>query len=155
VRLSDAAGRELGYAAFSTGEAQALPGGARIALERTPALPLWPSAWTSLEPPRIDVGQMEGVARLTSAGPAPLPAAAVGDVARMLVGLSARDFVGGASVNWAGARQVRVMLADGSAIDLQQVPDGAGRYHLRMTSDSRTDVRAARRYAFRVADPLP
>jgi hypothetical protein len=69
--------------------------------------------------------------------------------------MSAKDFVPGSSVDWMGARHVRVRLTDGSAIDLQQVPDGEGRYFLRLASDTLTEVRAARSYAFRVAKPLP
>ncbi len=155
LRLSDAAGRELGQAAFWDGEARRLPGGPRLAIDRAPALPLWPSAWTSLSPPKIDVSRIEAVERITPAGAEPLPPAAVGEVARTLQSLSARDFTAGASVDWRGARQFRVYLADGSTLDLQQVADGDGRTFLRLTSDRMTDVRAVRRYAFRVKAPLP
>lgn len=155
VRLSDKAGNELGHAAFWTAEGQALPDGARLALAVPPALPLWPSAWTSLEPPRIDPADVAGAQRLSADGPAEVPLSETVAVADMLGSLSARDFMGSASVNWAGARQLRVMLVDGSSIDLQQVSDGDGRFFLRMTSDTRADVREARRYAFRVSESLP
>jgi len=134
VRLSDAKGTSLGHAAFWTYEAARLPGGERLAIADAPALPLWQSA---------------------SEGPVALSTDAAVEVARMLGGLQATDFVSGATVSWAGASLLRVRMADGSVIDLQQVPDGEGRFHLRMTSDTRTDIRAARRYAFRVAKPLP
>ncbi len=155
VRLSDKAGRDLGHAAFWTGEGRALPDGARLALASQPPLPLWPSAWTSLVPPVIDPATVAGAQRLSADGPANLPLEQTVAVARMLGALSARDFMGSAAINWAGARQLRVRLADGSSIDLQQVPDGDGRFFVRMTSDTRTDVREARRYAFRVSESLP
>jgi hypothetical protein len=155
IRLSDAQGRVLGHAAFWTGEAARLPGGPRLAVDGAPALPLWQSAWASLSPPRIVAGEVAAVERLTPDGPELLPTDAAVEVARMLGGLTATDFVAGASVSWAGARQLRVRMADGQVIDLQQVPDGEGRFHLRLTSDTWTDVRAVRRFAFRVREPLP
>lgn len=155
IRLSDAKGRVLGHAAFWTGEAARLPGGARLAIDSAPPLPLWQSAWASLTPPRIEPGEVAAVERLTPEGPVALSTDAAVEVARMLGSLTATDFVAGATVSWIGARQLRVRMADGSVIDLQQVPDGEGRHHLRLTSDTRPDVRAARRFAFRVTEPLP
>jgi hypothetical protein len=155
VRLSDSKGRVLGHAAFWNGEAARLPDGARLAVADLPALPLWQSPWSSLKPPAIKPGDVAAVERLTPDGPVVLPTEAAVEVARMLGDLQATDFVAGATVSWAGAQLLRVQMADGSAIDLQQVPDGEGRYHLRLTSDTRTDVRAARRYAFRVPAALP
>jgi hypothetical protein len=155
VRLSDQTGEVLGHAGFWTGEAARLPSGKRIVVADTPALPLWQSAWSSLRPPVIVPGEVAAVERLTPDGPVALSTDEAVAVARLLGGLSATDFVGGATVSWAGARLLRVRMADGSAIDLQQVPDGEGRFHLRLTSDTRTDVRAARRFAFRVGAELP
>lgn len=155
VRLSDSKGRALGHAAFWTAEAARLPDGARLTIAAVPALPLWQSAWASLEPPRIRAGEVAVVERLGPQGPVALSTDAAVGVARMLGGLSATDFVAGATVSWMGARMLRVRMADGQVIDLQQVPDGEGRFHLRLTSDTRTDVRAARRFAFRVTEPLP
>ena len=155
VRLTARSGDTIGHAAFWVGEARRLPDGPRLALEGQPALPLWPSAWTSLAPPAIAASDVASVHRLSARGAEVLPPAERNAVTRMLAALDARDFASSATVNWAGARQLRVLLADGSSVDLQQVPDGEGRFFLRMTSDSRTDVREARRYAFRVADPLP
>jgi hypothetical protein len=155
IRLSDARGRVLGHAAFWANEAARLPDGARLAVDAVPALPLWQSAWARVEPPRIAAEQVAAVERLTPQGPVALSTDAAVGVAKMLGGLQATDFVAGATVGWAGARLVRVRLVDGQAIDLQQVPDGEGRFHLRLTSDTRTDVRAARRFAFRVSEPLP
>ncbi|MBS3962295.1 MAG: hypothetical protein KGZ61_10775 [Sandarakinorhabdus sp.] len=155
VRLIDREGNELGHAAFWTGAGQALPDGRRLALATQPALPLWPSAWTTLVPPVIDPGDVAAAQILSADGAVELSLHQAVAVAEMLGGLSAQDFQGSASVNWAGARQIRVLLADGSSIDLQQVSDGDGRYFLRMTSDSRTDIREARRFAFRVSESLP
>lgn len=155
VRLSNQAGEVLGHAGFWAGEAARLPSGTRIAVADVPALPLWQSAWSSLQPPAIAPGEVAAVERLTPAGPVLLSTDEAVGVARMLGNLRATDFVAGATVSWAGARLLRVRMADGSAIDLQQVPDGDGRYHLRLTSDTRTDVRATRRFAFRVGSELP
>ena len=155
IRLSDAKGAVLGHAAFWTSEDRRLPDAARLAIAEPPALPLWQSAWARLDPPRIAPEQVATVESLTPEGPVALPTEAAVGVAKMLGGLSATDFVAGATVSWMGAKTVRVRLADGQVIDLQQVPDGEGRFHLRLTSDTRTDVRAARRFAFRVREPLP
>lgn len=155
IRLSDRSGNELGHLAFWTEEAMRLPGGPRLAIAEAPPLPLWQSAWSSLTPPRIEPGEVAAVERLTPEGPVALSTDAALPVAKMLGNLAATDFVAGATVSWAGARLLRVRMVDGSAIDLQQVPDGEGRFHLRLTSDTRTDVRAARRFAFRVREPLP
>jgi hypothetical protein len=48
-----------------------------------------------------------------------------------------------------------VRLTDGQAIDIQQVPDGEGRWHLRFTSDTLTEIRAIRRFAYRSERALP
>ena len=155
IRLSDAGGRVLGHAGFWTAEAARLPGGPRLAISGPPPLPLWQSAWADLVPPRLVPADVAAVEQLTPEGARTLPTDQAVAVARMLGSLVETDFVAGATVSWAGARLVRVHMADGSVIDLQQVPDGEGRYHLRLTSDTRTDVRAARRFAFRVTEPLP
>lgn len=155
LRLLDRDGRERASAAFWPGAVALMPSGEQHALERAPALPVWPSAWTSLEPPHIRAASLVSAERLTLEGPVALDLDAMVELGRLLEGLTARDFMGGGSVNWAGAAQMRVRLADGASIDLQQVPDGEGRFFLRMTSAERTDVRMARNYAFRMADPLP
>lgn len=155
VQLFGDGGKVLGAAALWTGEGQALPDGKRLQLADMPALPLWPSAWSSLRAPRIDAAAVAAVSRLTPEGPQPLGPDAAVRLAKIFNDLSATGFVAGASISWAGAQQVRVTMTDGSVIDLQQVPDGAGRYLLRMTSDTRADVRDVRRFAFRVVEPLP
>jgi hypothetical protein len=155
VRLTGRDGRELGHAALWTNEARRLPDGPRLALEKPPALPLWPSAWSSLTPPAIDPAKVAQVELLTDKGGQPLDAAAAADVAMLLSRLSATDFMPGSSVNWAGARQFRVTLTDGQLIDVQQVPDGDGRYFLRLASETDPAIRQARRFAFRVTESLP
>jgi hypothetical protein len=155
IRLQDSAGETLGHAAFWADEAARRPDGPRLAIERPPALPLWPSAWSGLGAPRIPVGEIRAAERVTPEGPVPLTPDEAVVVARMLDSLAPTDFVAGATVDWMGARHVRVRLADGATVDLLQVPDGDGRYHLRLASDTRTDIRASRRFAFRVAEPLP
>ena len=155
VRLLDAKGAPLAEAAFWTHAARALPDGPLLAIARPPALPLWPSAWSSQKAPQIDAAKVLKAERLTAAGPVALSDAEAARVAAMLGRLSATDFVAAGSVDWAGARMVRVTLVDGTAIDLAQVPDGEGRYHLRLASDTHADVRAARKLAFRVSGVLP
>ena len=155
VRLSDEGGRPLGEAAFWAGEATRLPDGRRLALAKTPALPVWPSAWSSLQAPRIPADRIAAVEELTPEGTKLLSPEATVEVAAILSELGAKDFVAGADVGWAGAKLLRVKLTDGTIIDLQQVSDGDGRYFLRLTSDTLESVRAARRYAFRVKDALP
>jgi hypothetical protein len=155
IRLLGADGRELGQAGFWTAQAQRRPDGPRLQIAAAPALPLWPSAWSSLAAPRIAVAQIAQVERVTPEGPVVLDTEAAVAVAKLLEVLVARDFVAGSSVNWVGAAHLRVRMADGSAIDLQQVPDGDGRFHLRLASESDTAIRAARRFAFRVSEPLP
>lgn len=155
VRLLDAKGSALAEAAFWTHEAHALPDGPRLSVSKPPALPLWPSAWSSQKAPQIDAAKVLKAERLTAAGPVALSDAEAAKVAAILGRLSATDFVSGGSVDWAGARMVRVTLVDGTAVDLAQVPDGEGRYHLRLASDTHADVRASRKLAFRVSEVLP
>ncbi len=153
IRLQTGDGEKA--AAFWPGEGRLLPDGERLALAQTPALPLWPSAWSDLAPPRIDPAGVASVARLTAEGVQPLGADAAVVVAKILNDLSATGFVAGSGVDWGGAKLLRVTFVDGSALDLQQVPDGDGRYYLRLASEDRADVRAVRRFAFRVVEPLP
>ena len=155
VRLAGKDGKPLAETAFWSREGRALPDGPRLAIDKAPALPLWPSAWSTQQPPRISPADVLKVERLTPDGPVALPDAAAADIAAMLGRLSAGDFVAAGSVNWVGARMVRVTLVDGTAIDLAQVPDGEGRFHLRLASDTHADVRASRKLAFRVSEPLP
>jgi hypothetical protein len=159
VRLTGRDGRVLGHAGFLTGAAQARDGSGRpagpwIALSQTPALPLWPSAWSSLTPPRIVAAQVAHVDRIRADGRERLPVPEAARVALRLERLSAVGFVDAARVNWAGAEAFRVTLADGQAIDLQTVPDGEGGFFLRLTSDTLAEVRAARGFAFRLPESL-
>ncbi|MGL6044490.1 MAG: hypothetical protein ACRC1J_11250 [Sandaracinobacteroides sp.] len=155
VRLQDAEGRVLGHAAIWPGEVRRLPDGLRLAIAAPPALPLWPSAWSTLAAPKVPVGSIAQVERLTPAGPVALGTEDAVRVAALLESLSAKDFVAGSSVNWMGASLLRVRLADGNSLDLQQVSDGDGRFHLRLTSDTLTQIRATRHFAFRVSEALP
>ena len=155
VRLLDSEGKPLAESAFWSHEARALPNGPRLQIEKPPALPFWPSAWSSQQAPRIDPAKVVKVERLTAEGPEALPDSAAAEVVKMLGRLSAVNFVAGSSVDWSGARMLRVTLVDGTTIDMAQVPDGEGRYHLRLASDTQADVRAARRLAFRVSEVLP
>lgn len=155
VRLFDGKGAPLAQAAFWSREGRLLPEGARLALEKPPALPLWPSAWSSQKAPRIDPAKVLKAERLTPEGPVALPDKEAAAVAAILGKLSPTDFVAASSVDWTGARMVRVTLVDGKAIDLAQVPDGEGRHHLRLASDTDADVRSSRKLAFRVSEVLP
>ncbi|MCG2840484.1 hypothetical protein L6Q21_05765 [Sandaracinobacter sp. RS1-74] len=155
LRLLDEQGKPLAEAAFWSREAEALPDGPRLAMEKPPALPLWPSAWSSQQPPRIDPAGVVKAERLTLAGPQPLTDSETAEVATLLGQLSPVGFVAGSRIDWKGARLLRVTLVDGSFIDLAQVPDGEGRYYLRLASDTDAGVRATRRLAFRVSKPLP
>ncbi|MFN3371464.1 MAG: hypothetical protein ACK4Z0_08065 [Sphingomonadaceae bacterium] len=159
IRLADREGRVLGHAGFLAGAAQARdpagrPQGPWVALARTPALPLWPSAWSSLRPPRIAATDVARVERITADGRQPLAGSEAARVALKLERLGAVGFVAAATVNRAGAERYRVTLADGQAIDVETVPDGEGGVRLRLTSDTLPEVRAARVYAFRLPEPL-
>jgi hypothetical protein len=155
LRLSDARGETLGAAGFWSDQAAARPPGPRIALARPPALPLWQSAWSTLGPPPIPVERIAAIERLTPEGPVLLDSGQTGAAATLLAGLGPKDFVAGAGVSWAGSNLYRVRLTDGQAIDIQQVPDGEGRWHLRFTSDTLTEIRAIRRFAYRSERALP
>lgn len=155
LRLLDAKGKPLAEAAFWSREVHPLPDGPLLAIEKPPALPMWPSAWSSQKPPRIDPAKVMKAERLTAEGPVALTDAEAANVAAILGGLSAGDFVAADTVDWTGAEMVRVTLLDGAIIDLAQVPDGEGRFHLRLASDTQADVRASRRLAFRVSKALP
>lgn len=159
LRLTARDGRVLGHAGFLAGAAQGRdsdgrPTGPWIALAQTPALPLWPSAWSSLSPPRIAATDVATVERVTADGPGRLSDADAARVALRLERLSAVGFLPASAINWAGAEAFRVTLADGQVIDLQTVPDGEGGFHLRLTSDTLAEVRAARAFAFRLPESL-
>lgn len=159
LRLTARDGRVLGHAGFVAGAAQprdsdGRPAGPWIALAQTPALPLWPSAWSSLSPPAIAAASVAIVERITPDGPQRLDPAEAARAALRLERLSAVGFVPAAAVNWAGATTLRVTLADGQVIDTQTVPDGEGGAHLRLTSETLPDIRAARAFAFRLPEPL-
>ena len=112
-----------------------LPDGDTLRIGGMPALPDWPSAWTSLKAPAIDVSHVVAVERPGPDGPERLPPEAVGQTVAVLLALDAQDFMAGSDVRWMGAKSLRVIMDDGATIDLQQAPDGEGRYFLRMTSD--------------------
>ena len=155
VHLFNRRGHALGAAAFRGEYAARLPDGQTIRTSGMPALPHWPSAWTSMKPPKIDVSHVVSVERPGVDGAERLPPEAVGQTVAVLLALNAQDFSAGSDVRWIGAKTLRVIMDDGATIDLQQVPDGAGRYFLRMTSDKLPEVRDARRFAFRVEKPIP
>ena len=155
VRLFDRRGHGLGAAAFRADLAARLPDGDTLRIGGMPALPDWPSAWTSLKAPAIDVSHVVAVERPGPDGPERLPPEAVGQTVAVLLAQDAQDFMAGSDVRWMGAKSLRVIMDDGATIDLQQAPDGEGRYFLRMTSDKLADVRDARRFAFRVSKPIP
>lgn len=156
--LRDRNGRWLAAAAFRPGAAarlgaDGLPGPWQE-LDRMPALPLWPSAWTSLVAPVIPAAAVADAVELTPGGPRPLDLAGRERVADLLGRLSVRGFTGAADIDWSGARLLRLRLRDGSSVDIQTVSDGRGGGWVRLTSDTRADLRAMRRYAFRTPQPL-
>lgn len=155
IRLSAADGTVLGHAKLRPGGAERVSDGMRIAVERFPALPLWQSAWADLEPPRIATGDIVAAHRIGPDGRSSLTAAETATIAAMLERLSDDGFVAAASTSWAGARMVQLTLADGSLVDVQQVPKDKSLYLVRMTSDKRPDIRVAREWAFQTTRPLP
>lgn len=160
VTLRGANGMNLGTAGFWAGEAARIDAtGAtelRLAVDDLPALPHWPSAWSSLRPPAIPAASVLSASDITPDGMTALDTAQTQAVARMLAGLSAQGFDSAANINWAGSRLIRVELRDGASIDLQLRPaDGQG-WLLRLTSDDRPDIRDLRHYAFRTQTaPIP
>lgn len=149
VRIEGREGIILGDAALWADEAHALPDGPRLAIVAPPALPLWQSAWSSLEAPRIDPNDVVAAQRIGPGGPEALPEAERKAIAALLARLDTREFRAAAGLDWSRADAVRLTLADGAIVDLQlRAAPGNGLY-LRMTSDRRSDVRAVRRFAFR------
>lgn len=155
IRLLDDEGGALGHARFWTDQVAVLPDETRLDIAKAPALPLWPSAWSTLQPPRIVAEDIVSARRITPAGAADLPPDAVARLGALLAGLSAKDFVPARTVNWAGADYVQATMRDGAIIEVQSVPAGDGRHHVRLTSDAVEAVRKARRFAFRVEPALP
>jgi hypothetical protein len=127
----------------------------RLAVEGQPAMPLWPSGWSSLAPPELPAAAVARVERLDGAARTILDPAATLAAALAIERLTGRDFLPAHRVNWAGARLYRVTMADGAAIDLQLVADGDAGWRVRMTSDDRADVRLVRAYAFLLPRALP
>lgn len=155
VRLLDEHGSQLAITAFWEDRAQVQPDGPDLTIARPPALPLWPSAWSSLAAPRINIDRIAHVQRLTATGPERLDDTEAAQMALALGRLSARGFVAGADVDWQGSRMWRVRLADGQTLDLAQVADGEGHFFVRLSSADLADVQASQRFAFRMAESLP
>ena len=155
VRLSRRDGEVIGHAGFWSGEAVRRSDGLRVALRETPALPLWPSAWSSLQPPKIEAESVLGAARITGDGVQVLDAADVGQIAGQLAALSAAGFVPARQLDWTGAKRLQLTLVDGARIDVEQVEAADGQTMIRLRSDSKADVQAVRKFAFRIGQPLP
>ena len=155
IRLLDKDGGTLGHARFWTDQVSVMPDETRLDIAKAPALPLWPSAWSTLQPPAIRADAVVSARRITPAGATDLPPDAVVALGRLLAGLSAKDFVPARTVNWAGADYVQATMRDGAIIEVQSVPAGDGRYHVRLTSEQMAAVRLARPFAFRVEPALP
>jgi hypothetical protein len=155
LRLSDASDRVLGHARILPGKAIRAEDGMVIPLEQMPALPLWQSAWSDLEPPRIRPADIVAVHRIGPNGRELLDDGGKAAVADMLDTLTAQGFMAAATVPWASARTVQLTMADGALVDIQQVPLSDRMHLIRMTSDSRPDIRVAREWAFRTTRTLP
>jgi len=155
LRLSDRKGREVGHAIFWTGEASRLPDRRRLGLQQIPALPLWPSAWSTLQPPKIAPEDIVSATRISPGKAEPLSASQVRALSNLLAGLSATGFVPARQVNWAAADYVQAVTRSGALIEVQAAPAGKGEYHLRLTSDRLPEVRAVRAFAFQSQTGLP
>ncbi len=169
VRLADADGRAIARLAFWNGEARRLvPEGATagnpasspvngplLKLRANPLLPLWPSPWSNLQPPKIDSSRLARVERITRAGPQPLDDGAAAGVALILGKLTAVQFVPAFDLDWTGAGMLRLTMRDGTVIDAFQTMDRGGRSYVRFESATDAEVEAVRRFAFRTAEPLP
>lgn len=155
VRLRDADGGRLAEVEFGDGVARVLPDGPELAIARTPALPLWASAWSSLQPPVLPLDRVARVSRLTPDGLRPLGDRDAARVVRILSRLTAQGFRPATEIDWSSDRMLRVQFADGSRLDVAQAPDGSGQYFLRLASDDLPTVKASERFAFRSAESLP
>lgn len=155
VRLRDATGGRIAEIEFGDGLARVLPDGPALAIARGPALPMWASAWSSLQPPVLPLDRVARVARLTANGLQPLGDRDAARVVRILSRLSAHGFRPGTDIDWSGDRMLRVQFADGSRLDVAQAPDRDGQYFLRLASDDLPTVKASERFAFRSAESLP
>ena len=154
VRLTDRSGAVVGHARFWTDEAMRLPAQQRLTIADAPALPLWPSAWSSLRPPAIAADALVSARRITPAGATELSRPAVRALGAQLAGLSASGFAPARTLNWVGADYVQATTRDGSLIEVQAIPADDG-YHVRLTSDRAAEIRAARAFAFRMQKALP
>ena len=93
IRLSDADGNVLGHARLRPGLVERVDDGVAVAVSDLPALPLWQSAWSDLEPPRIAPEDIVAVRRLGPDGPAPIGQDGAAAVADMLSRLTPQGFV--------------------------------------------------------------
>ncbi len=160
LRLTRADGSVAGHVGVWEGQAErrdagGRPEGARLAVSGLPALPLWQSAWAAIEMPELAAASVARMERLDAGARIPVDPAATAETALALERLGQQDFVAAALINWAGARLYRLTLADGTAIDLQAVPEGKAGWRIRITSDDRADVRLVRAYAFLLPVALP
>lgn len=159
LTFRDASGASLGAAGFWTGEAQRLgpngEPGQRLTLAETPALPLWPSAWSSLRAPAIAPGAIRSAERITPSGTVQLTPAGAAEANMVLSEIASPGFVVASDLNWTGSPTLRLHLKDESIVDAQQTQSADGQLYVRMASDTRADVRAARLFAFPVRRSLP
>lgn len=155
LRLSDRKGKEVGHAVFWTGQASRLPEQRRLDLQHIPALPLWPSAWSTLEPPKIAADDIVSATRIIPGAAVALAEPKVQALAKQLSELSATGFVPARRMNWAAADYVQAKTRSGALIEVQAVPAGQGRYLVRLTSESLPEVRAVRDFAFQTPVGLP
>lgn len=154
IRLSDFAGREVGRAAFAPGLVITRPDGEAYPLARTPALALWPSAWSTLRAPVLTPAQVRSVTLVGPEGARPLGTLDGKAWADALSRVRAEGFVAGRTINWAGARYLQLRLADGTVVEAQVVPDRREGGWVRFNAEKPGAWRDSRRFAFRL-DRIP
>ncbi|WP_448578967.1 hypothetical protein [Thermaurantiacus sp.] len=147
LRVSDARGRTLAEAHLWPGRIRPLPEGTtRIA--DLPMPPLAPQHWSTLKAPGL--GRIGRISRLGPEGLQPLGGPEAEALTRALRALPASFWVPARRINWAGALYYQIETDSGLVeAQLQDTPEGR---FVRLTAETRPDIRLVRAFAFRLPD---
>jgi hypothetical protein len=147
LRVSDATGRTLAEADLWPGRIRPLPEGpTRVADLPMPLLT--PQDWSTLKAPSL--GRIGTISRLGPAGLQPLGGPEAEALSSALLALPASGWILARRINWAGAAYYQIET-DAGLVEAQVQETPEGRF-VRLTAETRPDIRLVRAFAFRLAD---
>lgn len=147
LRVSDASGRTLAQADLWPGRIRLSPQGATSATGLSMPL-LTPQDWSTLKAPSL--GPIGGISKLGPAGLEPLEGVEREALGKAFLALPASKWVPARQINWAGASYYQIETETGLVeAQVQETPEG---HFVRLTAETRPDIRLARAFAFRLPD---